>query len=355
MSRLFEPLSLRGLTLPNRAWVSPMCQYSATDGVPNDWHLVHLGQFAVGGAGLILTEASAVTPEGRISPQDTGIWNDEQVAAWRRITDFVHARGTAIGTQLAHAGRKASTQRPWEGTGSVPAAEGGWQSVGADDQPFGDYAPARPLTTDEVARIPADFAAGARRALDAGFDLVELHLAHGYLGHQFLSPLSNSRTDRYGGDFEGRARLALEITEAVRAEIGPDVPLLARISASDWADGGWSPDDSVHLVKLLADRGTDLVDVSSGGNVPHPRIPIGPGYQVPFAERIRRETAVPTGAVGMITEPEQAEQIVATGSADAVFLARALLRDPHWPQRAAHALGAEVKWADQYLRAKPRR
>ncbi|HWD07219.1 MAG TPA: NADH:flavin oxidoreductase/NADH oxidase [Amycolatopsis sp.] len=355
MSRLFTPLALRSVTLPNRVWVSPMCQYSATDGLPNDWHLVHLGQFAAGGAGLILTEASAVTPEGRISPQDTGIWNDDQATAWRRVTDFAHERGAVIGMQLAHAGRKASTFRPWEGAGSVPVEQGGWASVGADDQPFGNYAPARGLSTDEVARIPAAFAAGARRALDAGFDLVELHFAHGYLAHEFLSPLSNSRTDRYGGDFDGRMRLALEITDAVRGEIGPDVPLLARISASDWADGGWSIDDSVHLVKLLADRGTDLVDVSSGGNVAHPKIPIGPGYQVPFAERIRRETAVPTGAVGMITEPEQAEQIVATGAADAVFLARALLRDPHWPQRAAHVLGGEVAWPDQYLRAKPRR
>jgi 2,4-dienoyl-CoA reductase-like NADH-dependent reductase (Old Yellow Enzyme family) len=329
-----------------------MCQYSATDGLPNDWHLVHLGQFAVGGAGLILTEATAVTAEGRISPFDTGIWNDEQAEAWRRIITFVHERGAAIGVQLAHAGRKASTRRPWDGPGTVPPAEGGWQSVGADDQPFGDYAPARPLTTEEVAEIPGQFAIAAQRALGAGFDLVEVHFAHGYLAHQFLSPLSNSRTDRYGGDFEGRTRLALEITDAVRAAVGPAVPVFARISATDWTDDGWTIDDSVRLVKLLAERGVDLVDTSSGGNTPNPEIPLGPGYQVPFAERIRSETGVPTGAVGMINEPEHAEQIVTNGSADAVFLARALLRDPHWPLRAAHALSADVPWADQYLRAK---
>jgi 2,4-dienoyl-CoA reductase-like NADH-dependent reductase (Old Yellow Enzyme family) len=352
VSQLFTPIALRELTVTNRAWVSPMCQYSATDGLPDDWHLVHLGQFAVGGAGLILTEATAVTAEGRISPFDTGIWNDEQTDAWRRITTFVHERGAAIGIQLAHAGRKASTRRPWDGPGTVPPAEGGWRSVGADAQPFGNYAPARTLATDEVADIPGQFATAARRALGAGFDLVELHFAHGYLAHQFLSPLSNSRTDRYGGDFEGRTRLALEITDAVRDVVGPAVPVFARISATDWTDGGWTIDDSVRLVKLFAERGVDLVDTSSGGNTPNPEIPLGPGYQVPFAERIRSETGVPTGAVGMITDPEHAEHIVATGSADAVFLARALLRDPHWPLRAAHVLGADVPWADQYVRAK---
>jgi 2,4-dienoyl-CoA reductase-like NADH-dependent reductase (Old Yellow Enzyme family) len=350
VSRLFSPITVRGLTLPNRVWVSPMCQYSATDGLPGDWHFVHLGQFATGGAGLVMTEATAVVPEGRISPQDTGIWNAEQAAAWRRIVEFAHGQGTAIGMQLAHAGRKASTRRPWDGPGSVPPGEGGWASVGADAQPFGSYAPARPLTTDEVSALPAAFAAAARRAVDVGFDVLELHFAHGYLVHQFLSPLSNSRTDRYGGDFEGRTRPALEIADAVRASVR--VPLFARLSATDWTEGGWTPDDSVRLAKLLGERGIDLVDTSTGGNTPHPDIPVGPGYQVPFAERIRTETGLPVGAVGMITDPRQAEDIVAGGSADAVFLARALLRDPHWPLRAANVLGADVRWPDQYARAK---
>lgn len=350
MSRLFSPITVRGLTLPNRAWVSPMCQYSATDGVPDDWHLVHLGQFATGGAGLVMTEATAVVPEGRISPQDTGIWNDAQAEAWRRIVGFVHAQGTAIGMQLGHAGRKGSARRPWDGPGSVPASEGGWQSVGADAQPFGAYAPARPLTTDEVSALPEAFAEAAEKAVDAGFDLLELHFAHGYLVHQFLSPLSNTRTDRYGGDFEGRTRLALEIADAVRART--DVPLFARLSATDWTDDGWTLDDSVRLAKLLAERGIDLIDTSSGGNTPNPDIPVGPGYQVPFAERIRTETGLLTGAVGMITNPQQAEDIIAGGEADAVFLARALLRDPHWPLRAANTLEADVRWPDQYARAK---
>jgi 2,4-dienoyl-CoA reductase-like NADH-dependent reductase (Old Yellow Enzyme family) len=352
VSHLFEPLSIRDLTVSNRVWVSPMCQYSSTDGLPNDWHLMHLGQFAAGGAGLVMTEASAVTPEGRISPQDAGIWNDEQATAWRRITTFIHDQGTLAGMQLAHAGRKGSTHRPWEGPGTVPEAEGGWQSVGADEQPFGKYAPARQLSEAEVAQLPGQFAAAARRAVNAGFDVVELHFAHGYLVHQFYSPLSNSRTDRYGGDFEGRTRLALEIAEAVREELGEGRPIFARLSATDWEDGGWTIEDSVRLARLLDERGIDLIDTSSGGNTPAPNIPIGPGYQVPLAERIRTEAKITTGAVGMITDPEQAEEIIASGAADAVFLARALLRDPHWPLRAANALGADVRWVDQYARAK---
>lgn len=350
MSRLFDPITVRGLTLPNRAWVSPMCQYSATDGVPGDWHLVHLGQFATGGAGLVMTEATAVVPEGRISPQDTGIWNDTQAGAWRRIVDFVHGQGTVIGMQLGHAGRKGSTRRPWEGPGSVPPEEGGWESVGPSATAFGRYAPPRALTTDEVAVLPQAFAEAAQRAVDAGFDVLELHFAHGYLVHQFLSPLSNTRTDRYGGDFEGRTRLALEIADAVRATTS--VPLFARLSATDWTDGGWALDDSVRLAKLLAERGIDLIDTSTGGNTPNPEIPVGPGYQVPFAERIRAEAGLPTGAVGMITDPHQAEEILEKDQADVVFLARALLRDPHWPLRAANALGADVPWPDQYARAK---
>ncbi|SFJ39362.1 2,4-dienoyl-CoA reductase [Amycolatopsis sacchari] len=352
MSHLFEPYRVRDLTVPNRVWVSPMCQYSATDGVPGDWHLVHLGQFAAGGAGLVMTEATAVSAIGRISPQDTGIYTGEQVAAWRRITTFLHEQGAVTAMQLAHAGRKGSSRRPWEGSGSVPPGEGGWTAVGPSGEAFGNYAAPRPLTTEEVAQLPAEFAAGARRALEAGFDVLELHFAHGYLVHQFLSPLSNTRTDRYGGDFDGRVRLALEVAEAVRAEVGEAVPLFARLSATDWVDGGWTVEESVLLAKLLRERGVDLLDVSTGGNHPSPAIPVGPGYQVPFADRIRAEAGIPAAAVGMITQPAQAEQIVASGAADAVFLGRALLRDPHWPLRAAHELGAEVRWPDQYARAK---
>jgi 2,4-dienoyl-CoA reductase-like NADH-dependent reductase (Old Yellow Enzyme family) len=352
VTNLFAPISLRDLTVRNRVWVSPMCQYSSVDGLPDDWHLMHLGQFAAGGAGLVMTEASAVVPEGRISPQDAGIWNDEQAVAWRRVTDFVHAQGAAAAMQLAHAGRKASTLRPWDGTGSVPVADGGWQSVGPGTTPFGEYAAPKALTLGEIAELPARFAAGARRAIEAGFDAVELHFAHGYLVHQFYSPLSNTRDDAYGGDFDGRTRLALEITEAVRAELGDTRPLLARLSATDWTDGGWTIDDSVRLARLLADRGVDLIDTSTGGNVPNAAIPVGPGYQVPFAARIRADAGIPTGAVGMITEPEQAEKIIASGDADVVFLARALLRDPHWALRAANTLGAEGDWVDQYARAR---
>jgi 2,4-dienoyl-CoA reductase-like NADH-dependent reductase (Old Yellow Enzyme family) len=352
-SELFTPITLRGTTVRNRIWVAPMCQYSATDGLPDDWHLVHLGQFAAGGAGLVMTEAAAVVPEGRISPQDAGIWNDEQVAAWRRIVEFLHARGATAAMQLAHAGRKASTIRPWEGSGPVGADDGGWTPVGPSAEAFANYTEPQALTAQEIAELPAAFAAGARRALDAGFDVVELHLAHGYLVHQFLSPLSNRRTDDHGGSFENRIRLAVEITAAVRAEVGDDVPVLTRISATDWTEGGWDGDDSVALARELAAAGADLVDTSSGGNVPHAEIPVGPGYQVPFAERIRGEAGVPTGAVGLITDPAQAEKVVATGQADVVLLARAFLRDPHWPLRAAHELGVDddVTWPVQYARA----
>ncbi|KAA9150732.1 NADH:flavin oxidoreductase/NADH oxidase [Amycolatopsis acidicola] len=351
MSLLFEPYRSRALTIPNRVWVSPMCQYSATEGVPGDWHLVHLGQFAAGGAGLVVAEATAVTPEGRISPQDTGIWTDEQVAAWRRITDFLHGQGAVAGIQLGHSGRKGSAYRPWDGSGTIPAAEGGWTPVGPSAEAFGEFAAPRALSTDEVAALPGQFAAAARRSLDAGFDVLELHFAHGYLVHQFLSPLSNTRTDRYGGAFEGRTLLALEILDAVRAEVGPDVPVFARLSATDWAEGGWTADDSVRLAKVLGERGADLIDVSTGGNVPNPSIPVGPGYQVPFAEQIRREAGIPVASVGMITEARQADEILDSGAADAVFIGRAMLRDPHWALRAAHELGDTARWPDQYRRA----
>jgi 2,4-dienoyl-CoA reductase-like NADH-dependent reductase (Old Yellow Enzyme family) len=355
MSRLFSPIELRSTSIRNRVWVSPMCQYSAVDGVPDDWHLVHLGSFARGGAGLGLTEATAVSPEGRISPADTGIWNDEQAAAWARIVQFVHGQGATAGMQLAHAGRKASTRPPFEGRGSVPVDEGGWATVAPSAVAFPGLAEPRELTVAGIDQVVADFVAAAGRALSAGFDVLEIHAAHGYLLHEFLSPLSNHREDDYGGCFENRARLLLRVVESVRAAVPAGTPLLVRISATDWVDGGWTGDDSVALARLLREAGVDLVDVSTGGNAPA-QIPVEAGYQVPFARRIREQAAVPVGAVGLITEPKQAEEIVAGGQADAVLLARALLRDPHWPLRAAHELGVPVgdgvDWPRQYLRAR---
>jgi 2,4-dienoyl-CoA reductase-like NADH-dependent reductase (Old Yellow Enzyme family) len=331
-----------------------MCQYSAVDGVPNDWHLVHLGSFARGGAGLVLTEATAVSPEGRISPADTGIWNDEQAAAWARIVEFVHGQGATAGIQLAHAGRKASTRAPFEGRGTVPADEGGWTTVAPSAVAFPGLEEPRELTARDIEQVVADFTAAALRALRAGFDVLEIHAAHGYLLHEFLSPLSNHRQDEYGGSFDNRVRLLLRVVESVRAAVPADTPLLVRISATDWVEGGWTGDDSVALARLLHAAGVDLVDVSTGGNAPAD-IPLGPGYQVPFAHRIRHEAGVPAGAVGLITEPKQAEETVADGHADVVLLARALLRDPHWALRAAHELGVPVgegvDWPKQYLRA----
>ncbi|HEY8372026.1 MAG TPA: NADH:flavin oxidoreductase/NADH oxidase [Pseudonocardiaceae bacterium] len=354
MAELFRPFTLRGTTFHNRIWVSPMCQYSAgTDGVPNDWHLVHLGQFALGGAGLVITEATAVSPEGRISPGDTGLWDDAQVEAWSRITRFGHEQGTLLGVQLAHAGRKASTNAPWIGGVATPE-QGGWTTVAPSPLPFGSMP--RPQELDEagVAKVVADFRDATRRALEAGFDVVEVHAAHGYLLHQFLSPLSNQRTDRYGGSFDNRVRLLLEVVDAVREVWPEDRPLLVRVSATDWVEGGWDPDQTVALARLLAERGVDLLDCSSGGTVPDAVIPVEPGYQVPFAQRVRQETALPTGAVGLITEPKQAEDIVASGAADVVLLGREMLRDPRWPLRAAAELGVDVAWPKQYERARPR-
>ena len=352
MSALFSPLTLRGTTLRNRVLVSPMCMYSSHDGHPDDWHLVHLGSFARGGAGLVMTEATAVVPEGRISPWDAGIWSDEH--DYSRITSFVRSQGAVAGIQLAHAGRKASTQRPWEGHAYVPPEEGGWQAVGPSAIGFGDLPAPHELTVEDIARVVEAFAAAARRAIAQGFELVEVHGAHGYLVHEFLSPLTNTRTDRYGGDLAGRARFALEVVEAVRAALPDGTPLLLRVSATDWADGGWTVDETVELARRVAERGVDLVDVSSGGNVPQQRITVGPGYQVPLARRIRAEAGVRTAAVGLITSPVQAEQVVSDGSADAVLLARELLRNPHWPLLAAHELKADVRWPEQYLRARPR-
>lgn len=355
MTMLFDPLRLRGVELRNRIGVSPMCQYSSEGGYASDWHLVHIGGFATGGAGLILMEATAVAPEGRITPYDLGLWEDGQVAGLRRITNFVHGQGAVAGIQLGHAGRKASTWRPWEGEGAVPEEKGGWAVCAPSAIPFSDTY-ARPHELDEagIRRVVEAFRAAAGRAVEAGFRVVELHAAHGYLLHQFLSPLSNRRTDRYGGSFENRVRLPLEVVAAVR-EVWPEhLPLLVRISATDWVEGGWTPEESVEFSRLLRENGVDLVDCSSGGLIPGVQVPIGPGYQVPFAERIRREAGVATAAVGLITEPEQADRIVREGRADMVLLAREMLRQPRWPLLAAHRLGVDVAWPVQYERARPR-
>ena len=354
MSQLFTPISLREVTVRNRVWVSPMCEYSAVDGVPNDWHLVHLGSFARGGVGLVFTEATAVVPEGRISPADTGIWNDEQQQAWARIVEFVHGQGATAGIQLAHAGRKASSKAPWEGRGFVSDEDGGWEPVAPSAVTFPGLRDPRPLDAAGISRVVTAFGDAAARSVDAGFDVLEIHAAHGYLLHEFLSPLSNQRDDEYGGSFDNRVRLLLEVVAEVRRRLSSQVPLVVRISATDWHEDGWTADDSVRLASLLVDAGVDLIDVSSGGNA-LVDIPVEPGYQVSFARRIRAEAGIPTGAVGLITEPKQAEEIVADGSADVVLLARALLRDPHWALRAAHDLGVEVgegiDWPKQYLRA----
>jgi 2,4-dienoyl-CoA reductase-like NADH-dependent reductase (Old Yellow Enzyme family) len=355
MTSLFDPITLRGLTLKNRIWLSPMCQHSVDlrDGVPTDWHFVHLGSRAVGGFGLIITESTAVAPDGRISPEDTGLWNTAQVAGWRRIVDFVHDRRTHIGVQLSHAGRKAATYAPWHGHGSVPLSEGGWPTVGPSAVAFGNYAEPRALTVEDIDGIVADFADAARRAADAGFDLVEIHAAHGYLAHQFLSPLSNLRTDDYGGSFENRARFLLRVVDAVRGALPVDKPLVVRVSGTDWVEGGWSIQDTTELAVLLSARGVDLIDVSSGGLHASQQITVGPGYQVPFARDVRTKAEIPTGAVGLITEPAQAQAIVDEGSADVVLLARAALREPAWPLRAAHELGvpaADAPYPAQYLR-----
>ena len=353
MSTLFEPFALRGLTLKNRLVVSPMCQYSAVDGFANDWHLVHLGSRDVGGAGLIIVEATAVSPEGRITPDDLGIWQDEHVEFLRRINQFIDAQGCVPGVQLAHAGRKASTYAPWKGSGAV--AEGGWETVAPSAIAFADNYPL-PVELDAIGlkKVIADFRTAAERSVQAGFRLIEIHAAHGYLLHQFLSPLSNQRTDTYGGSFENRIRLMLEVVAAVRQAVPDDFPVIVRISATDWTEGGWTADDSVQLATWLRDRGVDLIDASTGGNVPHAKIPVGPGYQVEFAERIRREVGIATGAVGLITTPAEAEAIVASSQADLVLLAREELRDPYFGLHAAHELGAEVAWPAQYERAKPR-
>jgi 2,4-dienoyl-CoA reductase-like NADH-dependent reductase (Old Yellow Enzyme family) len=354
MPHLFEPLTLRGVTLANRIVVSPMCEYSSFDGFANDWHFVHLASRAVGGAGLVFTEAAAVTADGRISPEDLGIWDDVHGAALERTVRFIKLQGSAAGMQLAHSGRKGSTYRPWSGTGAIPESEGGWQPVGPTSEPFApNYPTPRAMTPLDITTTIEAFAKAARRALLTGFDIIEVHAAHGYLIHEFLSPLSNTRTDQYGGSFQNRARLCVAVVDAVRAVWPEDRPLFVRISATDWADGGWDIEQSVELARLLRGHGVDLIDCSSGGNVPAARIPAGPGYQVPFAERIRRDADLATGAVGLITTPAQADQIIRAEQADCVLIAREMLRDPYWPLRAARELGHTVPWPPQYLRAAP--
>ena len=350
--KLFEPLPQRSLSLRNRIVVSPMCQYSAIDGMPDHWHLVHLGSRAVGGAGAVIAEATAVSAQGRISPGDTGIWNDAQAVAWRPVTAFIAAQGAVPGVQLAHAGRKASAHRPWDGGGALTPAQGAWTTAAPSALPFdtGWHTP-EALDATGIRQLVADFRAAATRALAAGFRLIELHAAHGYLLHQFLSPLSNRREDDYGGSFENRTRLVREVVAAVREVWPAELPLWLRISATDWAEGGWDIGQSVRLVREVKPLGVDLIDVSSGGLLPHVKIPLGPGYQVPFAASIRREADIATGAVGLITTARQAADIVDNGEADVVLIARESLRDPYFPRRAAQELGAELPAPAQYQRA----
>jgi 2,4-dienoyl-CoA reductase-like NADH-dependent reductase (Old Yellow Enzyme family) len=352
---LFDSFKIRDISFRNRIAVSPMCEYSSVDGFANDWHLVHLGSRAVGGAGTVITEAIAVLPEGRISPGDLGIWKNEHVENLARIVHFLHQHGAVAGTQLAHAGFKASTSVPWNQPGaSVSVDDGGWRPIYSSTSKGFTPESIQPeaLTVEGIARVAEAFAEGARRTLEAGFDLVEIHGAHGYLVHQFLSPLVNTRTDCYGGTFENRTRILRDIISAVRRVWLERLPLWLRISASDWTPGGWTIEDSIALAKQVAPLGVDLIDASSGGIVPSAKIPLGPGYQTPFAERIRKEAGILTGAVGMITSPEQAQHIIATGQADLVLLARELLRDPYWPLRAAHILKQPTTWPKQYERAK---
>ena len=350
MSRLFSPLELRSLTLANRIFVSPMCQYSSVDGMPNEWHFVHLGSRAVGGASLVCVEASGVTREGRITPWDAGIWSDAHAAAWKPVADFIRAQGSVPAIQIAHAGRKSSLDKPWRGGHPVGPEAGGWTPLAPSETAFGHYLVPRAMTLAEIRKTVDDFRNAARRSLDAGFDVVEIHGAHGYLLHSFCSPLSNHRTDDYGGSLANRIRLPLEVARAVRAAWPDGKPVFYRVSATDWAEGGWDLAQSIELCRQLREIGIDLIDCSSGGNVHDAKVPLGPGYQVPFAAAIRREAGIPTCAVGLIADPVQAEQIVSLGQADAVCLARALLRDPYWPRHAAKALGVDLPWPDQYKR-----
>lgn len=354
MSKLFSPLTLRGIQLKNRIVISPMCQYSATDGFANDWHLVHLGSRATGGAALIIQEATATAPEGRISAADLGIWKDEHIDYLKRITTFLKQHGAVPGIQLAHAGRKASTSVPWIGNKPVSVADGGWQTVAPSAIAF--YEGAVPEALDEagIRKVIEDFEAAAKRSLAAGYEVIEVHAAHGYLLHQFLSPLSNQRTDAYGGSFDNRIRILLEVVRAVRNVLPDNLPLFVRVSATDWVPGGWDIEETIKLAAILKPLGVDLIDTSTGGLAPRVTIPLSPGYQVPFAARIRAEAGIATGAVGLITEAGHAEEILEKEYADLVLIARESLRDPNFPLHAALQLGDDIEWPDQYKRAKPR-
>lgn len=350
---LFSPLKLRDIILKNRIVVSPMCQYSAEDGFPNDWHFVHLGSRAVGGAALIFTEAAAISPEGRISPADLGIWKDEHIAPLKRITDFIHQNGSVAGIQLAHAGYKASSQEPWNGRSYITPENGGWEVISPSEVLLADeLSMSTTITTPGIEQVIKDFKDATKRALEAGFKVIEIHAAHGYLVHEFMSPLINKRTDEYGGSFENRIKLLLQITDEVRAIIPENLPLFVRISATDWLENGWTIEDSIKLSAILKEKGVDVIDCSTGGLTPPEKIPVGFGYQVPFAQSIREKTGMTTGAVGMIVSPSQAEEIITSGKADLVFLAREMLRDPYFPMRAAYELGYDTQWAKQYERAK---
>ncbi len=354
MAHLFEPLKLRDIVFINRIGIPPMCQYSARDGMASDWHFVHYGSRAVGGAALMILEATAVTPEGRISAGDLGIWDDKHIEPLARIARFAQAQGCVTAVQLAHAGRKASVGLGWQAQSTLRESEGGWSAVAPSSVSFGEgYAVPSELDAAGIRHVIARFATGARRAREAGFQTVEIHAAHGYLLHQFLSPLSNRRKDAYGGSFENRTRLVREVVAAVRAEWPERLPLLIRLSATDWVDGGWNADETVELCRALKGLGTDLVDVSSAGLVPTAKIPAGPGFQTGFAEKIRREASIATAAVGLITSPAQADHIIRSGQADMVLLGREILRNPYWPLAAAQALGHETAWPRQYLRAAP--
>jgi 2,4-dienoyl-CoA reductase-like NADH-dependent reductase (Old Yellow Enzyme family) len=354
MPHLFEPLRLRGVTFANRIGVSPMCQYSSEDGLANDWHFAHLASRAVGGAGLVFTEAAGVTPEGRLSPEDLGVWSEKHFEPLERITRFIVQQGAVPGIQLAHAGRKGSTFRPWSGAGEVKPDKGGWQVVGPSAEPFADNFPMpKELTVAEIGKLQEAFVTAAKRSVDAGFRVIEVHGAHGYLFHEFYSPLSNHRTDQYGGSFENRTRFLRDTVAAVRKALPDNIVLFVRISSTDWTEGGWDIAQSVDLAKQLKAVGADVIDASSGGNVGNAKIPIGAGYQTPFAERIRREAGIATAAVGLITDAAQADQMIRNGQADFALLARELLRDPYWPLHAAQELGIKASWPAQYLRAAP--
>jgi 2,4-dienoyl-CoA reductase-like NADH-dependent reductase (Old Yellow Enzyme family) len=354
MSTLFTPFRLRGIEFKNCIFMSPMCQYSSDDGLPTDWHFVHLGSHAVGGAALVMVEATAVSPEGRISPWDSGIWSNRHSEAFKRIAAFVQQQGAVPGIQLAHAGRKASIDVPWRGDKPLSASEGGWQPIAPSSIPFDADSPVpREMTQEDLETVTGQFIAAAQRSIAAGFKVIELHMAHGYLLHEFLSPLSNKRTDEYGGSLVNRFRFPLRVAKAVRAELPQEMPLFVRISCTDWVEGGWDIGQSVEFSRSLKDLGVDLIDCSSGALVPHVKIPAGPGFQTPFSAAIRAQAGIPTGTVGFITNPIQAEHILATGQADVVILARELLRNPYWPLQAAQQLHSDVSWPVQYERAKP--